>query len=83
MSEILFKAPCPAACCHDNEPKTWKPSECPSSSSYYLSDRGFLRCDHCGKEFAFFSRNWKSSSCSHDYQKSRSNDSHIYLCINE
>ena len=70
MSEILFKAPCPAASCHNEELMTWRPSQCPSSSSFYLTDRGFLRCDHCGKEFEFFSRNWKSSSCNHDYQKS-------------
>lgn len=70
MSEILFKVPCPAACCNDWELRIWYHSTCPSSSNYYLSDRGLLRCDYCGKEFDFFSRNWKSTSCNHDYQKS-------------
>ena len=70
MSEIFLKCPCPARSCDDNEVGGWNHGECPSNSRYYISDEGILRCDNCGKKFDFFSRRWKSNSCSHDYEKS-------------
>ena len=69
MSEILLKCSCPARNCRDYEIYGWYHGECPNSN-YYISDEGILRCDNCGKKFDFFSRSWKSSSCSHDYEKS-------------
>ena len=70
MSEILLKCSCPARNCRDDEISGWHHGECPSNSNYYISDEGILRCDNCGKKFDFFSRSWKSSSCSHDYENS-------------
>ena len=67
MSEILFKCSCPAYCCTNSEIYTWRHGECPSDSSYYISDEGILRCDYCNKKFPLFSRRWKSSSCNHEY----------------
>ena len=70
MSEILLKCPCPARSCNDDKRYEWNHGECPSNSRFYISDEGILRCDNCGKKFDFFSRRWKSNSCSHDYEKS-------------
>ena len=70
MSEILLKCSCPARNCRDDEIRGWHHGDCPSNSNYYISDEGILRCEHCGKKFDFFSRTWKSNSCSHDYEKS-------------
>ena len=67
MSEFLFRVPCPAEGCNDREIRTWYHDGCPSSSNYYLTDQGLLRCDHCGKKLNIFDRKWKASSCNHDY----------------
>ena len=69
MAEILFRCPCPATGCNNSEIYTWKCEECPSSSSYYISDEGILRCDNCNKKFPLFSRRWKSSSCDHEHRE--------------
>ena len=69
MAEILFRCRCPAVGCNNSEIYTWKCVECPSSSSYYISDEGILRCDNCNKKFPLFSRRWKSSSCDHEYRE--------------
>ena len=69
MSEFLFRVPCPAEGCDDRELRNWYHDGCPSSSHYYLTDQGLLRCDHCGEKFKIVDRLWKSSSCNHDYRK--------------
>ena len=69
MSEFLFRVPCPAEGCDDREIRSWYHGQCPSSSHYYLTDQGLLRCDHCRKILKIFDITWKSSSCNHDYRK--------------
>ena len=69
MSEVLFRVSCPAEDCDDTTIHSWYHGQCPSSSNYYLTDQGLLRCDHCGEKFKIFDRTWKSSSCNHDYRK--------------
>ena len=69
MSEVIFRCPCPASGCDDGEIRGWYHGDCPSSSNYYLSENGFVRCDNCNKKFTLFSRKWKGNSCTHDYRK--------------
>ena len=69
MSEVLFKSPCLASNCNDNEMTTWYHSKCPSTSHYYLSEEGILRCNNCNETFRLLSCFWKSKSCSHESRK--------------
>ena len=79
MSEVIFRCPCPASGCNDHTSRNWYHCDCPSSSKYYLSENGFLRCDNCNQTFPLFSCRWKSNSCSHDYRRT---DWHrIIFCI--
>ena len=79
MSEVIFRCPCPASGCNDNTLRYWYHSDCPSSSQYYLSENGFLRCDNCNQTFPLLSHRWKSNSCSHDYR--RTDTQRILYCI--
>ena len=69
MSEIVFKCPCLASGCGDNEIRKWYHSKCPSTSYYYLSDEGILRCNYCNGTWRITNLLWKSPSCSHDYRE--------------
>ena len=69
MSEFLFRVPCPAKGCDDRELHIWYHDGCPSSSHFYLTDQGLLRCDHCGEKSKIVDRLWKSSSCNHNYRE--------------
>ena len=69
MSEVFFKCPCLASNCNDNEITTWYHPKCPSTSHYYLSEEGILRCDNCNETRRLLSCLWKSHSCSHESRK--------------
>ena len=81
MAEILFRCSCPATGCNNSEIYTWKHGECPSSSSYYISDEGILRCDNCNKKFPLFSRRWKSSSCDHEHRETDLTKAMYIFCV--
>ena len=67
--EVLFKSPCLASGCDDHEFIYWYHSKCPSTSRYYLSKEGILRCDYCNETRRLSSCLWKSHSCSHESRK--------------
>ena len=79
MSEVLFKSPCLASNCEDNEIRNWYHSKCPSTSHYYLSEEGILRCDYCNETCRLLSCLWKSSSCSHESRKT--DEQRLLICI--
>ena len=69
MSEVIFKSSCLASDCDDNEIVYWHHSKCPSTSNYYLSEEGILRCGYCNETCRLLSCFWKSNSCSHESRK--------------
>ena len=82
MSEVIFRCPCPASGCDDNNIiGVWYHGACPSSSKFYLSENGFLRCDNCNKKISLFNCKWKGKSCTHDYRKT--DLQRIMYCISE
>ena len=81
MSEVLFKCPCLASNCNDNVIRNWYHSECPSTSHYYLSEEGILRCGNCNETCRLISCLWKSSSCSHESRKT--DEQRLFCCISK
>ena len=82
-NEVILKCPCLASGCNDHQCRKWHHCDCPSNSSYYLTDKGYLRCDYCNKKFPLSSREWKSSSCTHEYRGSSLTRAIQCICLME